>query len=165
MKIELKNIKVLESLSEETNCYTADLWVDGVKTASASNHGHGGCDDYCAYEGQDQRLEAAYAWAKTLPAKTSETYKNEDGTPMSFEQDLESVVGEILTDWLIQRDFKKLIKKPTVLMPDGRIIQWNCKADDQRLKPLVSAKEAEGAVYLNGLSFEDGFAKYRALGA
>lgn len=165
MKIELKNIKVLESLSEETNCYTADLWVDGVKTASASNHGHGGCDDYRAYEGQDARLDAAYAWAKTLPAKTSELYKNEDGSAMAFNQDLESIVGDILTEWLIQRDYKKLVKKPTVLMPDGKILQWNCKPTDERLKPIIAAKEAEGAVYLNALPFEQGFAKYRALGA
>ena len=49
MLIEIKNLKIAASLSEETNAYTADIFVDGVKTFAASNHGHGGCDSYHRY--------------------------------------------------------------------------------------------------------------------
>lgn len=46
MKIELRNIKILASLSEETPAYTGTLFVDGKKIGDVSNHGHGGCDEY-----------------------------------------------------------------------------------------------------------------------
>jgi hypothetical protein len=43
MKIEIRNLKIAASLSEET---TATVYVDGVATFAASNHGTGGCDMY-----------------------------------------------------------------------------------------------------------------------
>lgn len=162
MKIELKNIKHLESLSEETNCYTADIWVDGVKTAAASNHGHGGCDMYHAYEGQRERLEAAEAWAKSLPPKATSMKDPSDPTkPWVMEQDLESVVGDILTEWLIQRDLKKILKKPTILTKDGRILQWNVKPADPRVPALVAKEKKDGDVYLNALPFADAYTIFR----
>jgi hypothetical protein len=49
VKIEIKNLKIAASLSEETTAYTADIFVDGVKTFAASNHGHGACDMFHRY--------------------------------------------------------------------------------------------------------------------
>lgn len=42
----LKNIRRMPSLSEETEAFTATVYVDGKRTALASNHGHGGCNFY-----------------------------------------------------------------------------------------------------------------------
>ena len=42
---ELKKVKYMASLSHETHCYSADLYLNGAKVAEISNHGHGGCDD------------------------------------------------------------------------------------------------------------------------
>jgi uncharacterized protein YcbK (DUF882 family) len=39
IKIELKKISVNQRLSEETNCYSADLYVDGVKWGEVCNRG------------------------------------------------------------------------------------------------------------------------------
>jgi hypothetical protein len=44
MKIELRKISFNERMSEETNCYAADLYVDGKKVGEVGNDGHGGCD-------------------------------------------------------------------------------------------------------------------------
>lgn len=46
MEIVIKNLKIARSLSEETTAYTATIYVDGVATFAASNHGTGGCDFY-----------------------------------------------------------------------------------------------------------------------
>lgn len=46
MNIEIRNLKIAASLSQETTAYTADIYVDGVKTFAASNHGHGACDNF-----------------------------------------------------------------------------------------------------------------------
>ena len=42
MKIELKNIKVNLTFSQETVNFIADLFVDGIKVASCENSGWGG---------------------------------------------------------------------------------------------------------------------------
>ena len=39
MKIEVKNVKFVEALSEETYCFTASIRVDGKKVGEASNRG------------------------------------------------------------------------------------------------------------------------------
>src|SRR6266403_3851269 len=44
-KIELKKVHVDTRMSEETNCYSAELHINGKKVGVVSNHGHGGCDN------------------------------------------------------------------------------------------------------------------------
>lgn len=41
----LKNFKYIDSLSEETNCFTASLYVNGQKFAFCKNSGRGGSTD------------------------------------------------------------------------------------------------------------------------
>ena len=48
-KLELKNIKYFASMSEETPCYKADIFINGKKAIHVSNRGCGGCDDIYAY--------------------------------------------------------------------------------------------------------------------
>ncbi|MCK7559358.1 hypothetical protein MKQ70_32085 [Chitinophaga sedimenti] len=42
MKIVLKGLRVYEEMSEETNAFSADLWIEGKKVAKAKNDGRGG---------------------------------------------------------------------------------------------------------------------------
>ncbi len=51
MKIELKNIKVNLTFSQETVNFIADLFVDGIKVA-CENSGCGGSSSYCPYPGK-----------------------------------------------------------------------------------------------------------------
>jgi hypothetical protein len=46
MNIELRKLKLNRQLSEETNCYSAEIWIDGARAFLAGNHGHGGADHY-----------------------------------------------------------------------------------------------------------------------
>lgn len=68
MNIEIKNIKINKAFSEETICFIADVFVNGVKTAYAKNDGHGGCTFYNRYEGKEALLDKAEQYAKTLPS-------------------------------------------------------------------------------------------------
>ena len=45
-KLELKNIKHFKSMSHETPCYNADIFINGKKAIHVSNHGQGACDDH-----------------------------------------------------------------------------------------------------------------------
>lgn len=42
MNIVLKKVKFHEDMSDETNCFSADVWADGKKVAFARNEGRGG---------------------------------------------------------------------------------------------------------------------------
>jgi len=66
MNITLKNIKHIPRLSEETECFTASIYIDGVKKGEASNRGCGGCTDIHPRE----LAESIHNYAKTLPPFT-----------------------------------------------------------------------------------------------
>ena len=46
MEIELKNVKHFPSLSQETEAFTASLYINGQHAGFAKNAGHGGSTDY-----------------------------------------------------------------------------------------------------------------------
>jgi len=106
MKIELKSIKFSEAMSEETNAFTANLYINGKKVGYCKNQGHGGCTDYNA-DSPEQRpvIAEAEAYCKALP-KTK--WKN-----MEFDQSLESVIDQLLENWLKARETKKFERKMT----------------------------------------------------
>lgn len=48
--IELKKVKICKFASQETQCFEAEVWVNGVRAGFVSNEGTGGCDRYVAIE-------------------------------------------------------------------------------------------------------------------
>lgn len=104
MKIELKKIKFSEAMSEETNAFTANLYINGKNVGYCKNTGQGGCTDYNANEPEDRKAIAeAEAYCKALP-KTK--WKD-----MEFDQSLESVIDGLLENWLKAKEVKKFEKK------------------------------------------------------
>ena len=78
MQITLKNFKYYPELSEDSNCFTAAMCINGVLTAYVKDDGHGGCIDFDpAGRTQIQReenrraLQAAEEWVKkNVPPET-----------------------------------------------------------------------------------------------
>jgi hypothetical protein len=98
MKLELKNIKFSERQSKETNCFVADLYIDGKKVAYVENSGEGGQTNISPYCALDRlTLKEAEAYCKTLP--------DEHG----FKMNLEYKVDLLFEDWLQAKSEKKLI--------------------------------------------------------
>lgn len=54
----LKNLKIHEDMSDETTCFSADLYCNGKKIAYCKNDGRGGSTDVCYY-GCDPYYELA----------------------------------------------------------------------------------------------------------
>jgi hypothetical protein len=72
MRLELKNLKVHDDMSEETLCFSATLYVDGKKVATVKNEGHGGSN---FYYWDDRELEGkVHDWAKPQPVKFASEY-------------------------------------------------------------------------------------------
>lgn len=127
MKIELKNIKIAEHMSEETTAFTADIFVDGVKTGYAKNHGHGGCTDYNRYPGKkyssggfdfdtnQEALKKAEAYCLTLPPIKYPAH----GSMKAFEvpMNLENFIDDLVEAEVKRKGnakFKKTLEKKQV---------------------------------------------------
>lgn len=106
MKIELKGIYHSERMSEETNCFTAMLYVDGKKVANVKNQGHGGCTDIIPLNAECRDIiQKAEAFCAALPPILL------GGAMGEIDMDLELYVDRLLEEYLKARDIKKFEKK------------------------------------------------------
>jgi len=128
MNITLKNIKHAEFASQETNCFEATVYVDGKRTFKVSNDGHGGCDNYHplkadgqGYKTMREHVDAINAELKKIPLT---------GDFASLTNDLEIIVGDLLTEWLIAKDIKKTLKKLCYITGDGKVYISNAKLSE-----------------------------------
>lgn len=119
MKIELKNIQFNEQLSEETNAFAANLYIEGVKVGSASNRGQGGPTDYRASDDKGKKLIAkAEAFCQSLPPRKSNFLGEEREYPM----DLESIIDDLLHKHLVAKDIRQFEKKIEKAMEKGVVL-------------------------------------------
>ena len=90
MKIELKSIKYCDWASQETACYQAAIFIDGVKVGETSNAGQGGADNVYPHE-VAARIDA---YAATLPPLDCDGYV--------IAQNHETIFGDLLDAWMGQ---------------------------------------------------------------
>jgi len=111
MKIELKNIKHYEGMSEETFCFEASLCVNGKKIGRVSNRGHGGGHIY-DFRGESGDLDK---WCRTnLPKwKLSDSPLIPDADKkhpeITKERDtsLETHINSLVCSFLEKKDLKR----------------------------------------------------------
>ena len=96
--IQLKNVKIAWNMSEETTAFTASLYINGKKAADVKNEGTGG-DNYPRFLDRELQKEF-YEFCQTIP------YPGE-----SFNMTYDSFIGDLLTEWISNDDWKKACKK------------------------------------------------------
>lgn len=166
-KIELKNIKLMKSLSEETPCYSAALYVDGKPFAtSVTNHGHGGPDSISGLmPGCDLK------WLEQAIADTYEPIDMSDYKLNPLPMDLEVLCHTLVWDHDTLQTIKRLTKGKLVFFamkpgPEDRLPLYTIPLSPEGKKPenlakLKAAKEQTGAYVLNGLSDDELLAAYK----
>lgn len=108
MNVQLKNIKLNLAFSEETNCFTADIFVNGKKAGYCKNDGHGGCTWYDGYDVQGKGLIAlAEAWAK----EQKPTYFVMGNKGYTIEANLEHWIDEQVSEFINNKEAKKFESK------------------------------------------------------
>lgn len=109
MKIELKNVKFSEHMSEETNAFTADVFIEGKKCGYAKNDGRGGSTYVGSYFTPDSKaiIDRAENYLNTQPEINIGT----EAKPFMVESCLENVVDQLFDQWLTNKELKKLEKK------------------------------------------------------
>lgn len=164
MKIELRKVVFSKALSEETNAYTADLYVDGALIAHLANRGQGGSDEQHPAKGKTyadiQRVEE---WIKAnVPARETEFMI--EGKPFIMEPDLESVCGDLLAEHLSTKELTRLLKRTIVYIVQKDVFTFKGKIEEARRPDLIARTRAAkpDAVILNALPFDEALKAYRS---
>jgi hypothetical protein len=145
MQLELKRISYNARLSQETNAYSADLYMDGRKVATCSNAGHGGCDE--VHWLVPEAADLIDAFFKTVPPIKSHGYE--------LQPDLELWCGQQVDRFATLKNLRRVLGRCVVLI-DAQGVERNFpKLKPVRLaEPNVQAELAKrypGATILNGL--------------
>ncbi len=128
MIITLKNIKHSDFASQETYCFEATVYVDGKRSFIASNDGHGGCDNYRPVKNMED-YRKVQDQVNQINAELSKKIVSE----YKLKNSLELVVGELITNWLIDKQVKRTLKK--ICYMDGeQMYTINHKPTSQAVK-------------------------------
>ncbi len=165
--VQLKNIKVLLSNSEETYCYTAKVYVNNKPAFEVKNSGHGGCDYVYPLKGFSQNDESILNeyFKKNCPASVY----NFDGKVSVYFCNLESWCHNEVTKHLRKKDIKSMIKKKgtiSLLAPNKEIFTYSVNMSELGYSedPSIKAKQEiiknqitkeQSGVILNFLSPEE----------
>lgn len=141
-KIELKSIKVNNALSQETFCYSAKLFVDGVHVCDVGNAGHGGCDEFLAPGkgldyGESYRLYDAIA-ARVKTEWPQSNLASDGEPPMMVEESLEGLCGGLVAEHMIEKDVKSDLRRNVVFYREG--LPAKAGVEELRLFKINDAK-------------------------
>lgn len=103
MKIEIKNVKYYEQMSEETTCFMADIFVNGKKVGYCKNDGHGGDTDVRGYAEHRELFKSAELYCESLPP----AFVDENVT---IKNSLSNVTDYLFDEWMKAKDKKKMEK-------------------------------------------------------
>lgn len=135
-RISIKNVKFSEALSEETNAYVADVYLDNKKFGYARNQGHGGETDIQPYPDKRELFQEANEYAQSLPDIDTGTF--------TFKSTLDWVVDDLLVKYLEAKETKKMMSKGIVFKKKQghlKLIQWNMP-----LAKVLKHPQGEGIV-------------------
>jgi hypothetical protein len=153
-RITLKNVKYFAPMSQETHCYTASVYFDGVRVGTTENNGHGGCDSHGPID--KAGWDAMQAYAATL--ESGSTFH--DGSTMDV--DLDWVFCELVNQSFLLKDFARAINNRVLYIKDGSLYQTKCVKQKATLGEWVEQViEWEGVTeVLNMLAPAEAFAIY-----
>lgn len=104
MNIELRKVHFAAFNSEETNCFDAEIWINGKKEGHCDNQGHGGPTSVSPHSLSD-RLDV---YGATLPRTVSDLEDNTDPTGFfTMQPDAEHIADDLFEAWLKIAEEKK----------------------------------------------------------
>jgi hypothetical protein len=174
-RISLKRLKVAEFASEETLCFEATVLLDGLTIAQASNEGHGGMTFLRPIRGAESKLAAAEAFAKELPALTSEYDDPKDPTrklelPMSLEFLVDLLAGAEHENKRFRAAFRRDFKRKVIFVVDNGlrylkgVNRQKCTAAElRRMHAHIHDKYGPETPILSELSDDEAFALWKRL--
>ena len=118
MQIELKKLKVVSALSEETTCYTAEVWIDGARAFLASNRGHGAMDDFHQVGSLTETEVNAWLAANRTATRLGDVV---------LEHNLEFELAALITRNEETKRLRRSFKKQLIVIDDGAVYGYPLK--------------------------------------
>jgi hypothetical protein len=118
IQIELRNIRVNKALSNETPCYSADLYVDGKLAARVGNRGHGGCDEFMDVNAPPNSADNY----KAIEARVKADYPPLDMSAYGMDPlpaSLETVCQGLVEDHLARQAMALAMRRKVAFFKDG----------------------------------------------
>lgn len=164
-RITLTGVHYAAFASEETSCFRATINFDGKRVCEVSNDGHGGCDMHHPLKGQNYAQMAEALKPVNAFIATLEPYTIGDHTG---EHDLETVTGDLLTAYLVERDFKKRARTHLMFTRSDKPGIYEAKVAPEYYDRALAQFRAKnpGVTYtpLNTLPLPEALAIYRREG-
>lgn len=166
--IELRKVQVLVRASEETHCYTADLYVDGVRIAEVGNHGQGGPDFFTPVKDATWDGKAGWEISRHLNERIGAEYPRRDmadiGMPgHSLPESLESLCCDAVNDHLLDKDIKRMTANKIAFYDPERRGIYTFKAAPTEANLDVIRKRHPTVTFLNGLALPEARALLRSV--
>jgi hypothetical protein len=98
MNIQLKKVAFYHRLSEETNAFNADVYIDGKKAATAENNGKGG-ETIIHFLNPEVRKQVT-EYCNTLPPDTG-----------NIPQTIDYIIDNLLVQYLQEKETTKQYKR------------------------------------------------------
>lgn len=117
MKVELTSVKHAAFASEETQCFEAVVLIDGKRAMTVRNDGNGGGNwNHDLIPGSEKRLQE---YALTLPEYEFDGVKSK--------HNVETMIGDLLDDWLARREMKRTMANWVVYKIEGQPVMRKLK--------------------------------------
>lgn len=127
-KIELKSISVSIANSQETHCFSANIYVNSKRVGTVRNAGHGGCDTVHITDKTitEKMLDDFCATVEDLyvsETKKSE-YKKLGLDDVKF--DFESLCCHLVNRYLAKNDLRRQLKRKVMFVREKAIYEVAC---------------------------------------
>lgn len=111
-RLTVKNYKHAEWASEETDCFTASLYLDGKRIGTARNDGHGGPDfyDFVSKKAEDAFNAYVKEWVESDEVQNDPRHQV-NGECYACD---ESLVAEACRNYRREREMKRSMKRKGV---------------------------------------------------
>tara|TARA_B100001094_G_C17602736_1_gene517394 strand:- start:45 stop:554 length:510 start_codon:yes stop_codon:yes gene_type:complete len=161
-KIEIKSLKVYESMSEETNCFNCFIYIDGKKAIYVKNQGQGGDNDYdVSFKYLEQVNKFIYNSFPNIKKEIDkEDYLQED---FSLELFIDKAINEYFNKKLL-KSFERRRKNEFIIVHDlldsGEYTYWSLKKlSYDKIKDYVLRNNTKypNPIIINELSLQEGY--------
>lgn len=151
LRLTVKNYKIAEWASEETDCYTASLYLDGKRIGTAQNDGHGGADfyDFVSPDAKAAFEEYVEEWVASVQDDPKHQINGK------CYAGAESLVAEACEVFRRQKEMKRRLKGYAMVVrierPEGwstRILEVSLPAGHDPADVLADHFEEGDSVYL-----------------
>jgi hypothetical protein len=162
MKIEIKNLKYYESMSEETSAFDCTIHIDGKPVLYANNRGTGGPNSYHLHENNKDYEGSPYTLAEDLDRFLSQKfepsyYKDLD---ITIQYDLEQYIETNIALKTLEKDFKRIMKKLAII-ESNEIYTFKLPADNINDTHISQIREKyKNAEILNTMDREQAFQRF-----